>query len=364
MRCLGFIRILLGLAVLTVAQAAPPFEYRPLTTNDTLVPRTLLPLIHAPEVQRELHIQGFALEQLVDFLRQPDADWMRVRSGPRARLDPALDAGEASLAIHLSSAQGSNALHRLRQLELQAQRARALLRPDVAAHLELTAEQSGSLRQLFAGTDLAESKTQPTHGWPLAADIARFESLKKAERPAADKLLQPDQRRRWTALLGDTRDTASYRRIHPLVPELIAPSTWIAGSPVRLAELRGKVVVVHFYAFQCRNCQANFPIYRRWHERLRTRDVAIVGIQSPETEPEKDPVKARDAAREAGFDFPVLFDPRGENWRAWDNQAWPAIYLIDKRGYLRAWWIGELNFANVRGDQFLERLIDQLRAEE
>lgn len=364
MRCLGLIRILLGLAVVALAHAAPPFEYRPLTTNDTLVPRTLLPLIHAPEVQRELHIQDSGRDQLEDFLRQPGAAWMRVRSGPKARLDPVLDAGEVALAVHLSSSHGSNALHRLRQLELQAQRARALLRPDVATHLELTATQSDSLRQLFAATDLAESKTRPDHGWPLAADVAHLEALRKAERPSAEKLLQPDQRRRWTALLGDTRDTGAYRRIHPLVPELIAPSTWIAGSPVRLADLRGKVVVVHFYAFQCRNCQANFPIYRRWHERLRARGVEIVGIQSPETEPEKDPAKAREAAREAGFEFPVLFDPERENWRAWDNQAWPAIYLIDKRGYLRAWWIGELNFANVRGDQFLERLIDQLRAED
>ncbi len=364
MRCLGFIQTLLGLAVFALAHAAPPFGYRPLTTNDTLVPRTLLPLIHAPEVQRELHIQGSALEQLEDFLRQPDAAWMRVRSGPRTRLDPVLDAGEAALATHLSSVHGSNALHRLRQLELQAQRSRALLRPDVTAHLELTTKQSDALRQLFTATDLAESKTRPDHGWPLATDVARLEALRKAERPAAEKLLHPDQRRRWTALLGESRDTASYRRIHPLAPELIAPSTWIAGNQIRLADLRGKVVIVHFYAFQCRNCQANFPIYRRWHERLQDRGVALVGVQSPETEPEKDPAKARKAAREAGFDFPVLFDPERENWRAWDNSAWPAIYLVDKRGYLRAWWIGELNWGNVRGDQFLERLIDQLRAED
>lgn len=364
MRCLGHLRILLGLLALAVAHAAPPFVYHPLTTNDTLVPRTLLPLIHAPEVQRELHIQDSARDQLEDFLRQPDAAWMRVRSGPAARLNPVLDAAEASLALHLSSAHGSNSLQRLRQLELQAQRARALLRPDVANHLELTATQSDALRQLFTATDLAESRTRPDHGWPLAADVARLENLQKAERPTAEKLLQPDQRRRWAALLGETRDTGSYRRIHPLAPELIDSSTWIAGSPVRLADLRGKVVVVHFYAFQCRNCQANFSVYRRWHERLRARGVEIVGIQSPETEPEKDPAKAREAARGAGFEFPVLFDPRHENWRAWDNQAWPAIYLIDKHGYLRVWWIGELNFTNVRGDQFLERIIDQLRAEE
>ena len=364
MRCLGLVRILLGLLGLAAVHAAPPFEYRPLGTNDSLVPRTALTLIHAAEVQRELDIAGPALDQLEGFLRQTDALWMPLRNAPRPRLNPVFDASEAALASHLNSVHGSNALPRLRQLELQAQRARALLRRDLASHLELSTSQSNSLRSLFLVTDQAEAVVKSNQGWPIPADIARLDQLRKSERPAAEKLLTPGQRQRWAAVLGDTRDTASYRRTNPMVPEWIAPSTWLTGESVRLADLRGKVVVVHFYAFQCHNCQANFPIYRRWHERLRSRGVEVVGIQSPETEAERDPAKARAAARESGFEFPVLFDKDLRNWNAWGNAVWPAVYLVDKRGYLRAWWIGALNWSNAKGDQFLERIIDQLRAED
>ena len=46
----------------------------------------------------------------------------------------------------------------------------------------------------------------------------------------------------------------------------------------------------------------------------------------------------------SAFTFPVLVDNDWSNWTAWGNGIWPSVYLIDKRGNLRYWWYGELNW--------------------
>lgn len=115
------------------------------------------------------------------------------------------------------------------------------------------------------------------------------------------------------------------------------------SKPLTLKELRGKVVLVHFYAFQCHNCHANFEIYRRWHDQLRSKGVEVVGIQTPETPTERDPAAVKSAAAERKLEFPILVDLESKNWAAWGNTMWPTVYVIDKNGYIRHWWQGELN---------------------
>ncbi|MAE26582.1 MAG: hypothetical protein CMI64_13025, partial [Pedosphaera sp.] len=63
------------------------------------------------------------------------------------------------------------------------------------------------------------------------------------------------------------------------------------------------------------------------------------------------------------FDFPVLYDLEKENWNVWSNNVWPAVYVIDKRGYIRYWWLGELQWQGARGDKLIERLVSSLLLE-
>ncbi|HAC90510.1 MAG TPA: hypothetical protein DCF63_07725 [Planctomycetaceae bacterium] len=64
-----------------------------------------------------------------------------------------------------------------------------------------------------------------------------------------------------------------------------------------------------------------------------------------------------------GFEFPVLIDLKSENWNAWGNTMWPTVYVIDKKGYIRSWWQGELNWQGATGDKSIENLVDELLAE-
>jgi thiol-disulfide isomerase/thioredoxin len=127
--------------------------------------------------------------------------------------------------------------------------------------------------------------------------------------------------------------------------------------------LTGKVVVLHFYAFGCSNCIHNYPTYLEWQERFRDKDVVILGIHTPETAAEQDSATVKTKAADAKLQFPILIDGTKANWRAWGNSMWPSVYLVDKRGYLRHFWPGELKWQGATGDQWMRDRIEELLAE-
>jgi len=107
----------------------------------------------------------------------------------------------------------------------------------------------------------------------------------------------------------------------------------------------------------------NFPTYCEWQDRFRDRNVVILGIHTPETAAERDAARVAAKADEAGFRFPVLIDGEKANWNAWGNSMWPSVYLIDKRGFLRHFWPGELKWQGATGDAWMQDRIEELLAE-
>jgi peroxiredoxin len=235
-----------------------------------------------------------------------------------------------------------------------------LLRPEVAEFLQLSPAQQTEFAALFSETEklLAEANLPEHRGDENKLKIAL--ETKRGEAAAALELLSPQQQQRLPELLGSKFDTTKLSRIYPLAPELIDSKVWVGDRQVTLEELRGQVVLLHFYAFQCHNCQANFKHYNRWQEKLAARGVVVVGIQTPELDDERDPAQVTAAAQEQGFKFPVLIDLQNANWDAWGNTMWPTVYVIDREGYIRLWWQGELNWQGAKGDQTIEELVEKL----
>lgn len=325
------------------------------------VPQNLLRLVHAPEVQRELGVSDANREAFETLLREVDREWWPARILPPAEQRRVVAAEEARLVAGLEVTLGADAIERLRQLELQSQGVRVLARPDVREILKLNSSQTKELDTLFEETErLAVPASE------LKAEEAAIEAYRKAvsgEKSKAVAILVPAQLQQLSTLFGDTFETAKLERIYPLAPELI-PSGHLFGDQLpTLRSLRGKVVLVHFYAYQCHNCVANFDIYKRWTAELRERGVEVVGIQTPETANERDPAKVIGSAEQEGFQFPVLIDLESENWKAWGNTMWPTVYVVDKNGYIRFWWQGELNWQGATGDQKIESLVDALLKE-
>jgi thiol-disulfide isomerase/thioredoxin len=145
-------------------------------------------------------------------------------------------------------------------------------------------------------------------------------------------------------------------------PEFPPGIPWVQTEPLKLAELRGQVVVVHFWTFGCINCIHNYPVYKAWQEKYAGKKVTIIGVHTPEFTNEADVARVRAKVRENGFKFPIAIDNDSRIWKNWDNHAWPSIYLVDKKGQVRYRWEGELHLRDQEGRQFASR-IDELLAE-
>lgn len=89
----------------------------------------------------------------------------------------------------------------------------------------------------------------------------------------------------------------------------------------------------------------------------------VLGIHTPELSSERSVNAVRQNARDTGLTFPILIDNDKRNWNAWGNSMWPSVYLLDKQGYVRAWWYGELNWQGSKGEEQLRKRIEQLLAE-
>jgi thiol-disulfide isomerase/thioredoxin len=147
-------------------------------------------------------------------------------------------------------------------------------------------------------------------------------------------------------------------------PEFVDVTEWLnTKQPLSLDKLKGQVVVVHFWTFGCINCQRNYPWYRDWMKRYSGRKVTFVGVHSPETKGEYDIETIRKRAKENGLEFPILVDNKLSNWKNWGLRYWPTVWILDKQGYARFRWEGELNWQNAGGQEHMAKRIDQLLQE-
>jgi thiol-disulfide isomerase/thioredoxin len=102
-------------------------------------------------------------------------------------------------------------------------------------------------------------------------------------------------------------------------PELRGIADWINSEPLSLEQLRGSVVLVHFWTFGCINCQNVQPYVKAWYARYHDQGFAVIGVHTPELSFERDIANVRAAVASKGVTFPVAFDPKFATWNAYRN---------------------------------------------
>ena len=122
------------------------------------------------------------------------------------------------------------------------------------------------------------------------------------------------------------------------------------GKPVSLASLKGKVVIVDFWAYSCINCQRELPHVEAWYKDYAADGLEVVGVHTPEYAFEHVPSNVDAGVRRLGLTFPVALDNSYDTWNAYDNQSWPAAYLIDATGQIRHISIGEGDYPQRGAD--------------
>jgi thiol-disulfide isomerase/thioredoxin len=113
------------------------------------------------------------------------------------------------------------------------------------------------------------------------------------------------------------------------------------SSNLRLIDLRGKVVLVHFWTYNCINCIHTIPHLNEWYHKYSNKGFTIVGGQTPEFEFEKNIEDVKAAIKQYDIRYPVIQDNNYATWNAYGNKYWPRDYLIDTQGFIRYNHIGE-----------------------
>ncbi|MBC7565231.1 cytochrome c biogenesis protein DipZ [Candidatus Saccharibacteria bacterium] len=140
-------------------------------------------------------------------------------------------------------------------------------------------------------------------------------------------------------------------------PEFTGLSGWINSQPLKLSDLKGKVVLVDFWTYSCINCIRTQPHLKSLYSTYKDSGFVIVGVHAPEFAFEKDPKNVAEAAKKAGLNYPIALDNDFATWNAFNNQYWPSSYLIDKEGNIRRIHEGEGEYKET------EQAVRQLLAE-
>ncbi|AGB75170.1 MULTISPECIES: cytochrome c biogenesis protein DipZ [Rhizobium] len=127
-------------------------------------------------------------------------------------------------------------------------------------------------------------------------------------------------------------------------PSLDGAVTWLNSEPLTTAGLRGKVVLVDFWTYSCINCIRTIPYVRAWAEKYRDQGLVVIGVHSPEFAFEKNIDNVKKAIADFKIGYPVAIDNDYRIWRAFENNYWPAHYLIDAKGQIRYQHFGEGNY--------------------
>jgi cytochrome c biogenesis protein CcdA/thiol-disulfide isomerase/thioredoxin len=133
-------------------------------------------------------------------------------------------------------------------------------------------------------------------------------------------------------------------------PAITGISSWFNTAndePVTLASLKGKVVLLDFWAYSCINCQRAITHVDAWYSAYKDAGFEVIGVHTPEYafEHVADNVKA--GAARLGIQYPVALDNDYGTWDAYNNESWPADYLIDATGTVRNVTIGEGNYGHL-----------------
>lgn len=206
----------------------------------------------------------------------------------------------------------------------------------------------------------------------LAIGLNTFDALQR-DIPGYTSALQShfegstNVRQRLSALTGDGHaslascksDTAGLVSCGK-APNFTGITAWLntpGGKALSLPSLRGTVVLVDFWTYSCINCQRTLPHVEAWYKTYAKDGFVVVGVHTPEFAFERVVSNVRTEAAQLGVHYPVAIDDNYDTWNAYDNEYWPADYLIDATGVVRHVQFGEDDYSDT------ERLIRQLLTE-
>ncbi|RON97470.1 cytochrome C biogenesis protein [Pseudomonas fluorescens] len=144
------------------------------------------------------------------------------------------------------------------------------------------------------------------------------------------------------------------------MPSLGGAVQWLNSPELSAESLRGRVVLVDFWTYDCINCQHTLPYVKDWAKKYEKDGLVVIGVHTPEYGYERIIDNVKEQVKKLGITYPVAIDNNYAIWRNFDNQYWPAHYLIDANGQVRYSHFGEGRYEAQ--EQMIQQLLQEAKA--
>jgi len=118
-------------------------------------------------------------------------------------------------------------------------------------------------------------------------------------------------------------------------PEIGKSGSWINSTQLTLKALKGKVVLIEFWAFDCAPCIDAMPHIKELYSRYENKGLVVIGVHTPRTEDERNVTKLREAVKLMDIRYPVVSDNSQKVWSDYRCDLWPTTFVIDRNGTIR-----------------------------
>jgi cytochrome c biogenesis protein CcdA/thiol-disulfide isomerase/thioredoxin len=161
-------------------------------------------------------------------------------------------------------------------------------------------------------------------------------------------------------LISKVRADSPMEQGNGAMPALAGAVQWLNSPELNAEALRGKVVLVDFWTYDCINCQHTLPYVKDWAKKYEKDGLVVIGVHTPEYGYERIIDNVKDQVKKLGITYPVAIDNNYAIWRNFDNQYWPAHYLIDAKGQVRYSHFGEGRYEAQ--EQMIQQLLLEAKA--
>src|ERR1700743_483250 len=136
---------------------------------------------------------------------------------------------------------------------------------------------------------------------------------------------------------------------------LTGATDWINSKPLTAKDLKGKVVLVDFWAYSCINCIRAIPYVRAWAEKYRDHGLVVIGVHAPEFAFERNVDNVKKAIATLKIGYPVAIDNDYKIWRSFENEDWPGHFFRDGQRKGPHHHFGEGNYDE--SEQVIQKLL-------
>ena len=141
-------------------------------------------------------------------------------------------------------------------------------------------------------------------------------------------------------------------------PDFVGVTKWLnTDRPISMKDLRGKVVLVDFWTYTCINCIRTLPHVTSWYDKYKDKGFIVIGVHTPEFQFEHNTDNVLDAIKMYNIRYPVAQDNDYSTWNNFNNEYWPAEYLIDAQGNIRRTHFGEGEYDEM--EQAIRELLQE-----